>query len=147
MSVLETLRSHFVPSHSNSYRPHLLRKEWLAFFVVVIFLTEGVFVSSFFTLPPGQISVAAVANAGVSPSPMNTLSQNLSRQFARFAADSREATPWILGSIATMLFIALLFTFFIHVQIQQPEMLFSGALVVMFAVSLIVTNAQVAGLM
>jgi hypothetical protein len=34
-----------------------------------------------------------------------------------------------------------------HIEIQQPEMLFSGALVALFAVSLIVTNAQVVGLL
>ncbi len=120
----------------------------LAFFVAVIFVTEGMFVSSFFVDQSMAVPMAAaVATAPTPAGEAQSLSQSLSRQFARFSVDSRDIEPWILGTIATMLIIALLFTFFIHVQIQQPEMLFSGALVAMFAISLIVTNAQVAGMM
>jgi hypothetical protein len=146
MSVGKKVHAHFVPSHHNSYRPHILRKGWLLFFIAVIFVSEGMFASSLFvgqgTSPPASSSVAAVAAAAP-----NSLLQNFGKQLARVAQDSKPVVPWVLGTIVLILTIAVLFAFFMHIQIQQPEMLFSGALVALFALSLIITNAQVAGMM
>lgn len=120
------------------------------FFVAVIFATEGMFVSSFFLNPapqmPTSATVAAVGLTGPAAQ-ANSLFHSILRQFGRMALDAQSATPWILGGIATLLMLAIVFAFFVHVQIQQPEMLFSGALVALFAVSLIVTNAQVASVL
>ena len=37
---------HFLPGHENAYRPHLLRKPWLLFFLTVVLTAEGLFVAS-----------------------------------------------------------------------------------------------------
>lgn len=36
---------HFLPSEHNAYRPHLLRKPWLLFFLTVVLTAEGFFVA------------------------------------------------------------------------------------------------------
>lgn len=145
-SVLKKIYAHFVPSHDNSYRPHVLRRGWLLFFISIIFISEGIFVSSVFVQQSGQTSVAAVA-AAPAVSDLQSFAQSFGRQMARIAVGSEPAVPWALGTIATLLLIALLFAFFIHIQIQQSEMLFSGALVALFALSLIVTNAQIVNML
>jgi hypothetical protein len=37
------LKHHFVPSEDNVYRPHILRKPWLIFFLAITLTAEGVF--------------------------------------------------------------------------------------------------------
>lgn len=149
MNIGELVHRHFVPSKDNSYRPHVLRRQWLMFFIAVIFVSEGMFVSSLFAgtgtlnAPP---TVAAVASAS-SLSPLNSFLQSAGRQFLRMAVESRPAVPWVLSLVALVVIVALFLTFFTHIQIQQPEMLFSGALVAVFALSLVATNAQVLALL
>ncbi len=43
MDFLRKLQDHFIPSARNVYRPHLLRKPWLIFFVAVVLTSESVF--------------------------------------------------------------------------------------------------------
>jgi hypothetical protein len=38
------VKDHFIPSSRNVYRPHVLRRPWLVFFLAVILTAEGVFV-------------------------------------------------------------------------------------------------------
>ncbi len=42
-SFWKKLKDHFVPSGDNVYRPHILRKPWLIFFLAMAFTAEGVF--------------------------------------------------------------------------------------------------------
>ena len=152
MSVPEWVHPYFVPSKENAYRPHLLRRSWILFFVAVIFVSEGMFVSSLFVgqggavPPPAAQTVAAVGATSVA-SHFNSYTQSLGRQFVRFATETRPMVPYILGLVALLTMAALAFTFFVHIQIQQHEMLFSGTLVALFAVSLIVTNAQIVAML
>ncbi len=141
-NLFKKIHVHFVSSHANSYRPHILRKGWLLFFIAIIFVSEGVFVSGVFVQQSGSVgtSLAAVAVAPAASSDLGSFTNSFGRNLARIAVDSEPAVPWALGTIVALLIIALLFTFFTHIQIQQPEMLFSGALVALFALSLIVTN-------
>lgn len=120
----------------------MLHRTSLLFFIAIIFVSEGLFVSSFFVGEGTNISVAAVGAATVAQ-PHSSL-QTLERELIKFIDNSKPAVPWILGTIALLLSIAVLFAFFVHIQIQQPQMLFSAALVALFALSLIATNVQVA---
>ncbi|MCX6820310.1 MAG: hypothetical protein NT019_03475 [Candidatus Adlerbacteria bacterium] len=141
-SLGKFLHRHFLPSKHNAYRPHMLHRTSLLFFIAIIFVSEGLFVSSFFVGEGTNISVAAVGAATVAQ-PHSSL-QTLERELIKFIDNSKPAVPWILGTIALLLSIAVLFAFFVHIQIQQPQMLFSAALVALFALSLIATNVQVA---
>ncbi|MEI6864305.1 MAG: hypothetical protein WCK46_03010 [Candidatus Adlerbacteria bacterium] len=141
-SLGKFLHRHFLPSKHNAYRPHVLRRTSLLFFIAIIFVSEGLFVSSFFVGEGTNVSVAAVGAASALQ-PHSSL-QTLERELIKFIDNSKPAVPWILGTIALLLSIAVLFAFFVHIQIQQPQMLFSAALVALFALSLIATNVQVA---
>jgi hypothetical protein len=44
MDFFRKLKDHIIPSERNVYRPHMLRRPWLIFFVVVALTTESVFV-------------------------------------------------------------------------------------------------------
>jgi hypothetical protein len=43
MDFWKKFKDHFVPSERNVYRPHVLRKPWLIFFVAIVLTSEGVF--------------------------------------------------------------------------------------------------------
>ena len=43
---LKRFIGHFLPGHDNAYRPHLLRKPWLLFFLTVILTAESLYVAS-----------------------------------------------------------------------------------------------------
>ncbi len=164
MDVLEKVHRHFVPSHHNSYRPYILRTESLLFFIGLILASEAMFVSGLYAhqmqMMPEQSFSAVPQNRSESfaQSPSYTASvasavsnifspiNSIIREFGRLAIDAGPVVPWILGSITVLLTIAVLFAFFIHIQIQQPEMLYSGALVAGFACTLLVTNTTILGL-
>jgi CBS domain-containing protein len=44
-NFLKILKGHFLPSGDNSYRPHLLRKPWLLFFLSIVLTAEGLFIA------------------------------------------------------------------------------------------------------
>jgi len=46
MSFWRRLLNYAVPHHSNAYRPHLLRRGWLVFFLAMVLATEGFLVAS-----------------------------------------------------------------------------------------------------
>lgn len=46
MSFWRRLLDHVVPHHTNAYRPHLLRRGWLVFFLAMVLATEGFLVAS-----------------------------------------------------------------------------------------------------
>jgi hypothetical protein len=50
----------FIPSQGNTYRPYLLRKPWLIFFLTIVLTTEGVFVASLLSQQKGHVLPAAV---------------------------------------------------------------------------------------
>jgi uncharacterized protein YkwD len=59
-SLLNNLKDHLVPSKGNAYRPHLLTKPWLLFFLTIVFTTEGVLVAGILAHQPIQNYLAAV---------------------------------------------------------------------------------------
>lgn len=111
--------------------------------------SEGLFVSGVLVGQAGNAPVASaestqIAAAAAAPS---SFLNSFSRQLGRMAVDSEPYIPWLLGFITALIVIALFHAFFVHVQIQQPEMLFSGILVAMFAFSLMLTNIHILGLL
>lgn len=45
-NFFKILTGHFLPSSDNAYRPHLLRKPWLLFFLTVVLASEGLYIGS-----------------------------------------------------------------------------------------------------
>ncbi len=60
MDFFRKLKDHFIPSERNVYRPHILRKPWLLFFLVLILTTEGVFMLNLVAQQSAFNFVAAV---------------------------------------------------------------------------------------
>ncbi len=60
MDFLKAVKDYFVPSEENAYRPHVLRKPWLIFFVTVVLASEGVFLIDLVTRQSALDFVAAV---------------------------------------------------------------------------------------
>ena len=59
------ITDHFIPSSRNVYRPHLLRRPWLLFFLTVVLTAEGVFVASLLARQSAFNFVAAVLPAEI----------------------------------------------------------------------------------
>ncbi len=109
--------------------------------------SEGMFVSGLYVQQAAP-SVAVVQDSQTAAvgSAASSFLNNFGKELARLAVESEPYVPWMLGLIGTILAIAVLFAFFIHIQIQQSEMLFSGALVASFAFSLMITNIHILGI-
>ena len=60
MQFWERIKHHFVPSSGNAYRPHILHRQWLIAFFVVILATEGFLVSNLIVRQSSQNFLAAV---------------------------------------------------------------------------------------
>jgi hypothetical protein len=56
----EKFAHHFIPSHHNAYRPHILRKPWLLFFLAVILAAEGFLVANLAVRQSSDVFLAAV---------------------------------------------------------------------------------------
>ena len=65
MRLYERIKHHFVPSEANAYRPHLLHRQWLVFFFVIILATEGFLVSNLVARQTSQNFLAAVVPAEI----------------------------------------------------------------------------------
>lgn len=57
---LHKVLNYLVPSRGNAYRPHLLKKQWLLFFLTMVLTAEGVFVGSTLLKQSGIEFLAAV---------------------------------------------------------------------------------------
>lgn len=68
--------------------------------------------------------------------------QEFIKQVAGAIAEPRSTSNIILGSIATLLLIALALAFFIHIHIQRAQMLAAGTAVFSFALFLILLNSS-----
>jgi hypothetical protein len=87
---------------------------------------------------------AAVATAPVGGEG-STFSQSLQRQILRALAEPGQVSNWILGVSAAILILALMLTFFVHIQIQPIHTLMQAAVVVAFALSFLLLNTRLMG--
>jgi len=65
MRLWERIKHHVVPSSGNAYRPHILHRQWLVFFFIVILATEGFLVSNLIARQSSQNFLAAVVPAEI----------------------------------------------------------------------------------
>ena len=87
---------------------------------------------------PAQIEGASVAAAPISQS--SSFIQSFVRQLIHTLAEPNNVSNWILGFAAAVLIVALCMTFFMHVQIQSTNMIVSGVLVTVLALSFLALN-------
>jgi hypothetical protein len=67
---------------------------------------------------------------------------SVGRQALRMASEPYATTTALLLLVAILLIMAVFLTFFVHIQVQPTHMLLSGGLVAIFALSLVMINAQ-----
>jgi hypothetical protein len=60
MDFLRKIKDHFIPNERNVYRPHILRRSWLVFFVAVVLTAEGVFLLNIMARQSATDFIAAV---------------------------------------------------------------------------------------
>jgi uncharacterized protein YkwD len=65
MNLWQRFRNHFAPHPTNAYRPHLLRRGWLVFFLAAMLMTEGFLVASLVARQSGSSFLAAVVQSEV----------------------------------------------------------------------------------
>ncbi|MES2006574.1 MAG: CAP domain-containing protein [Patescibacteria group bacterium] len=115
---LKKFTGHFFPSTDNSYRPHLLRKPWLLFFLTVVLTAEGLYVAGemagqsartfLSAVLPGEVIAltnnerAKVGDAGVTENSILALAaQNKANDmatksyFSHVGPDGKEPWAWI----------------------------------------------------
>jgi uncharacterized protein YkwD len=56
---------HFLPRHDNAYRPHMLRKPWLLFFLTVVLTSEAIYVGTLSLEQASQNNLSAVLSGEV----------------------------------------------------------------------------------
>lgn len=118
---LKRFKNHFVPSEENVYRPHILRKPWLIFFLAIILTTEGVFITDLLArqsaldflaaVLPGE--VIALTNAERTDYNVGRLSENATLDaaaqakandmaakgyFSHNGPDGKEPWAWVKGA-------------------------------------------------
>lgn len=63
--VIVAIKNHFIPSADNAYRPHLLQRSWLLFFIAITLATEGFLVANLVARQTDQNFLAAVVPAEI----------------------------------------------------------------------------------
>lgn len=100
--------------------------------------------------PQAEAQIAgAEAIAGSAP-PQPVHEQSPWGSFLRGMLDTQTSSDlavlWVLAGVASLIIVALAFTFFVHIQIQPTDMLVSSAVVVVVTLALIALNTQVVSL-
>lgn len=65
MQIWEGLKRHFIPSEENAYRPKLLHRSWLLFFLALTLASEGFLVANLVARQGDQNFLAAVVPAEI----------------------------------------------------------------------------------
>ncbi|MDO8548448.1 MAG: CAP domain-containing protein [bacterium] len=88
---------------------------------------------------------AQVAGAAVAPvlAQNNSFMQSVTRQLTRMFANPQQSAEWVLGTVAMLLVVVLVLTFFMHAQVQPTNLLINGTLVAMLAVSFLTINSRI----
>ena len=144
MWLFDSLWRAAVPGPHNSYRPRLLGKEALSFFLAVVITAEAFFGASLWSVNPSQTFLAAAGAAPIyTPSPVQG-EQSALRTFSRSLSDPQIAAALALGAVIVILGALLILTIFMHVHIQPTDMLLPGAAVVALAALCLWCNVYLA---
>lgn len=95
--------------------------------------------------PSVQGAEVSAPTPAAAASQSNSFMQSVGRQLVRAFGNPQQTSNLVLGLVATLLTVALVFTFFVHLHIQHPGMLAAGAFVALLAVFFLSVNAQLVG--
>ena len=144
-AVWSAFHTLFIPSQKNAYRPRVLRRSWLLFFLAVMLGAEGFLMTNLMGTQSNEVFLASVA--GSTPMVANApgslhFFQTLAQQFVRVAGDPQVDNA-VVAAVGALLTLAVLFAFVIHIQIQPKEMLGGGLVLAMLAFLFLYANTRV----
>ncbi len=138
--VWKTVKQYITPTPENTYRPHVLQKSWLVFFLVFSLTLEGFLVSSmvarqtdsFITRAPytQQAAVFSIQSG-----------QTLLRNTVRIMSDPK-ITNAFLGVIGVLVLLVVVLAFCMHIEVQSHEALAGGIVVAVIAFVLLGANSH-----
>ena len=134
----KTLKHYITPTPENTYRPHVLQKSWLVFFLACSLVLEGFLVSSmvarqtdsFITRAPTTQAAAVSLESG----------QALVRAVVRVMSDPAVANIF-LGIIGVLVLLVVVLAFFMHIEVQSHEALAGG--IVIGAIACVLLGAKI----
>jgi|GEM_PF-2792738 len=138
-TVWNTLRHYITPTHENVYRPQLLEKGWLVFFLAFTLLVEGFLIASiavrqtdvaFFTLAPSAHPALSIGSQEV---------QLFIREFVRVMGDPH-VVNLLLGGVGGAFLALVIIAFVIHIEIQSHQTLAGGLIVAAVALACLAAN-------
>ena len=147
MNVWNSVRHYIAPSQENVYRPHLLGRSWLVFFFAVTLAVEGFLVSGLVAQQNnGTFLTAAITShvfqdnslAGTTQE-MHSIVQSTARQLTQ-TMDNPDFANAILGSVGSLLFIVVILTFVVHIDVQPRDALLGGMVVATIALLCVAAN-------
>lgn len=112
-----------LPTPRNSYRPRLLNKSTVTFFLAAALVAEAYFVSGLFGANPAEPLLAALLYSAAGP----------------------QAANWALVGVVVLLGILLAAAAMVHWQVQASDILLPGVVVLGIALLLLVLNAWYGG--
>lgn len=131
----------------------MLRRPWLLFFLALTLAAEGFLVSAIIVEQSGSTvfitqedTTPQVASVGsVVTSSLKAGFEGLERQLMRLSLEPQDITTALLASVAFLVLVLVLFSFFLHVQIQSGDLLLGGTAVAGFAFMLLLLNTHLVG--
>jgi hypothetical protein len=137
MKLWKSVKAHVTPMRENAYRPHLLRRASLVFFLALTLAVEG-FLAASLVARQSDTTFLSAAQAGVEMQQAVAGSTPIASMIAKSA-------NWILGGVALLLVVAVVLTFFLHIDVQSHEMLAGGLIVAAIALTCLMANTSILG--
>lgn len=147
MTLLEKAKLFLLPAPGNSYRPKALSKSTVAFFLAVVLVSEGLFVSSIFGVNPSEMMLSAVAAAPVPAQGQGAIGQSgaVVKAVATYLSQPLTVTDGVLLFVVLVLLGLIAITTLKHAHIQPSDLTLPAGVVVGIALVLIALNTWYGG--
>lgn len=137
--VWKTLEHYITPTKENTYRPHVLQKSWLVFFLVLSLTLEGFLVSSMVARQTDSfITRASTSEQTAAVLSMQT-AQSVVRELVRVFSDPKVANT-VLALVGMFVLVVVVLTFVMHIEVQSHETLAAGLVIAMIAFVCLAAN-------
>lgn len=147
MKLLEKAKLLLLPSPGNSYRPKALSKNTVAFFLAVVLVSEGLFVSSLFGANLSELMLSSVAAAPVPAGGQGAVGQTgaVVKAVSTYLSQPLTVTDAVLLLVVLILSALIAVTTLKHAHIQPSDLTLPALVVVGIALVLLGLNTWYGG--
>lgn len=147
MKLLEKAKLLLLPAPGNSYRPKALHKSAVAFFLAVVLVSEGFFVSSLFGVNPSETLISAVAAAPVPAQGQGATGRSgaVLKSIATYMSQPLTITDAILMFVIVALCMLIAITTLRHAHIHPSDLTLPALVVLGIALVLLALNTWYGG--